>query len=109
MELDISELEERNFYYDLRPFLDKKTLESIDKKEKKLAKSLLAEKTDDFFTKLVRRYILKPKIIKKIKAKVKLEEMLRNKSLWERIKLRNKSYRERISIRLDSFWKKMVE
>ncbi len=73
-ELDISNLEEQNFYYALRPFLDKKTLENIDNKEKKLAKVLLAEKIDDFFTKLERKYILQPKILEKMQAEVEQEK-----------------------------------
>lgn len=76
--LDISELEEQNFYYALRPFLDKKTLESIDKKEKKLAKVLLNEKIDEFFTKLERKYILQPEILGKMRAEVEQETVLLN-------------------------------
>jgi len=80
-ELDISGFKERNFYHAVRPFLDKQILECIDKNDRRRAKTLLAEKIDEFFDKSARKHKLKQKILEKIQAEVELEKKMEQELL----------------------------
>lgn len=77
---NITELEDQDFYHSLRQFLNKKTLESIDKKDWGLTQFSLEKETNEFYSQLERKRERQPEMFEENEEIKQLENELKPKT-----------------------------